>query len=131
MNYDKATESVQLLNLKLDANGLIPAIIQDDVNDQVLMMAYMSLESLSISIAEQRTCFWSRSRQELWRKGDTSGHIQLIKSIALDCDNDTLLVRVEQSGAACHNGTRSCFIKIGLYSSDGVRESIPNSKDRN
>ena len=115
MNYDKATESVQLLNLKLDANGLIPAIIQDDVNDQVLMMAYMSLESLSISIAEQRTCFWSRSRQELWRKGDTSGHRQLIKSIALDCDNDTLLVRVEQSGAACHNGTRSCFINIGLY----------------
>ena len=131
MNYDEAKKSVQLLNLKLDGNGLIPAIIQDDVNDQILMMAYMSLESLSISIAEQRTCFWSRSRQELWRKGDTSGHIQLIKSIALDCDNDTLLVRVEQSGAACHNGTRSCFINIGLYSSDGVRESISNSKDRN
>ena len=131
MNYDKATESVQLLNLKLDANGLIPAIIQDDVNDQVLMMAYMSLESLSISIAEQRTCFWSRSRQELWRKGDTSGHIQLIKSIALDCDNDTLLVRVEQSGAACHNGTRSCFVDIGLYSSDSFRETNSKSKDKN
>ena len=115
MNNDKATESVQLLNLKLDANGLIPAIIQDDVNDQVLMMAYMSLESLSISIAEQRTCFWSRSRQELWRKGDTSGHRQLIKSIALDCDHDTLLIRVEQIGAACHNGTRSCFVDIGSY----------------
>ena len=131
MNYDEAKKSVQLLNLKLDGNGLIPAIIQDDVNDQVLMMAYMSLESLSISIAEKRTCFWSRSRQVLWRKGDTSGHIQLIKSIFLDCDNDTLLVRVEQSGAACHNGTRSCFVDIGVYSSDSFRETISNSKDRN
>lgn len=131
MNYDEAKKSVQLLNLKLDENGLIPAIIQDDVNDQILMMAYMSLESLSISIAEQRTCFWSRSRQMLWRKGDTSGHIQLIKAISLDCDNDTLLVRVEQSGAACHNGTRSCFVDIGLYSSDSFRETISNSKDRN
>ena len=131
MNYDEAKKSVQLLNLKLDENGLIPAIIQDDVNDQILMMAYMSLESLSISIAEKRTCFWSRSRQMLWRKGDTSGHIQLIKAISLDCDNDTLLVRVEQLGAACHNGTRSCFVDIGLYSSDSFRETISNSKDRN
>ena len=121
----------ELLNLKLDDNGIVPVIVQDDINDEILMMAYMSPESLAISIVEKRTCFWSRSRQVLWRKGDTSGHVQRIKSIALDCDNDTLLVRVEQSGSACHNGTRSCFINIGLYSSDGVRESISNSKDRN
>ena len=84
MNYDEVKKSVDSLNLKLNDNGLIPTIIQDDINDQVLMMAYMSPESLSISITEKRTCFWSRSRQVLWRKGDTSGHRQLIKSIALD-----------------------------------------------
>ncbi|MBF88659.1 MAG: phosphoribosyl-AMP cyclohydrolase [Candidatus Marinimicrobia bacterium] len=115
MNYDEVKKSVDSLNLKLNDNGLIPTIIQDDINDQVLMMAYMSPESLSISITEKRTCFWSRSRQVLWRKGDTSGHRQLIKSIALDCDHDTLLIRVEQIGAACHNGTRSCFVDIGSY----------------
>tara|TARA_B100001750_G_C15027621_1_gene360158 strand:- start:15 stop:359 length:345 start_codon:yes stop_codon:yes gene_type:complete len=114
MNYEQAKKSVELLNLKLDDNGIVPAIVQDDINDEILMMAYMSPESLAISIVEKRTCFWSRSRQVLWRKGDTSGHVQRIKSIALDCDNDTLLVRVEQLGAACHNGTRSCFVDLGL-----------------
>ena len=96
-------------NLKYNSDGLIPAIVQDDENGDVLMLAYMNSESLKITLDEKRTCFWSRSRQELWRKGETSGHRQTVKSIATDCDRDTLLVRVDQVGAACHNGTRTCF----------------------
>lgn len=97
--------------LNYDSNGLIPAIIQDFHTGQVLMMAYMSKESLDISIREQRTCFWSRSRGELWRKGETSGNIQQIVSITADCDKDTLLVKVLQSGPACHTGEVSCFFQ--------------------
>jgi phosphoribosyl-ATP pyrophosphohydrolase/phosphoribosyl-AMP cyclohydrolase len=100
--------------LKYDADGLIPAIIQDVQNGQVLMLAYMNTESVRISLKEGRTCFWSRSRSQLWRKGETSGHIQQIRSISTDCDRDTLLVQVEQTGVACHNGTRSCF-QEGLF----------------
>lgn len=109
MDLSEAKTRVQEMNLKLDHNGLIPTIIQDNSNGEVLMLAYMSPESLAISLTEGRTCFWSRSRKILWRKGDTSGHKQIIASIAFDCDRDTLLVRVEQTGAACHTGTRSCF----------------------
>ncbi len=97
------------LALTFDANGLIPAIIQDDSNDEVLMLGYMNVEALQRTVAEGRVTFWSRSRQEYWRKGDTSGHVQHVKAIAVDCDADTLLIRVDQVGAACHNGTRSCF----------------------
>ena len=100
-------ESVK--DLKYAPDGLISAIIQDAENGDVLMLAYMNAESLKISLEEGRTCFWSRSRRELWRKGETSGHIQRIRSITADCDRDTLLVRVEQVGPACHTGTRSCF----------------------
>ncbi len=100
-------ESVK--DLKYNPDGLIPAIVQDAENGEVLMLAYMNAESLKISLEEGRTCFWSRSRQQLWRKGETSGHIQTIQSITADCDRDTLLVRVEQVGPACHTGTRSCF----------------------
>ncbi|MFC1583845.1 phosphoribosyl-AMP cyclohydrolase [Candidatus Neomarinimicrobiota bacterium] len=95
--------------LKYNTDGLIPAIIQDVQNGQVLMLAYMNAKSISISLKEGRTCFWSRSRSQLWRKGETSGHIQQIRSISTDCDRDTLLIQVEQTGTACHNGTRSCF----------------------
>ncbi len=95
--------------LKYNAAGLIPAIVQDKDNGDVLMLAYMNAASLKITLEEDRTCFWSRSRQQLWRKGETSGHIQTIQSITTDCDRDTLLVRVEQVGPACHTGTRSCF----------------------
>ncbi|UCH63755.1 MAG: phosphoribosyl-AMP cyclohydrolase [Fidelibacterota bacterium] len=102
-------ESVK--ELKYDPDGLIPAIVQDVENGEVLMLAYMSVDSLNISLEEGRTCFWSRSRQQLWRKGETSGHVQRIRSITTDCDRDTLLVRVEQVGPACHTGTRSCFTK--------------------
>ncbi len=109
MNFEDAKIYVEKLNLKLDQYGLLPAIIQDVENKQVLMLAYMSPESLALTLAEGRTCFWSRSRQELWRKGETSGHRQNVKTIALDCDRDTLLIEVEQVGAACHKGTRTCF----------------------
>lgn len=95
--------------LKRDPNGLVAAIIQDDENDQVLMLGWMDDEALARTLAEGRVTFWSRSRQEYWRKGDTSGHLQRVRSVALDCDGDALLVRVEQVGAACHTGTRSCF----------------------
>ena len=105
----KLTPGFNLDNIKLSDNKLIPAIIQDAETGDVLMLAYMNKESLSISLREGRTCFWSRSRQVLWRKGETSGHIQKIKSIHLDCDRDTLLIHVEQIGPACHTGTHSCF----------------------
>ena len=95
--------------LKFDERGLIPAIVQDAENGDVLMMAWMNRESLERTLEEQRTVFWSRSRQELWRKGDTSGHVQHVEEIRSDCDGDTLLVLVHQVGAACHTGERSCF----------------------
>lgn len=110
MSLNEAREQVKNMDLKLDQNGLIPAIVQDYTDNQILMLAYMNTESLAISLYEGRTCFWSRSRQELWRKGETSGHRQKIKHIKVDCDRDALIIQVEQTGVACHNGTRSCFI---------------------
>lgn len=95
--------------LKFDNNGLIPAIVVDYKTNKVLTLAYMNKESLEISIKEKRTCFWSRSRQELWRKGETSGNVQHIVSITADCDSDALVVRVDKEGPACHKGTDSCF----------------------
>lgn len=103
------TNVESMRELKYGPDGLIPAIIQEVENNEVLMLAYMNAESLNISLEEGRTCFWSRSRRKLWRKGETSGHIQTIRSITTDCDRDTLLIRVEQIGSACHTGTRSCF----------------------
>ena len=99
------------MELKFDEKGLIPAIVQDHYTKEVLTLAYMNAESLAITIDERRTCFWSRSRQELWRKGDTSGHYQYVKSLDIDCDRDTILAKVEQIGAACHTGNRTCFFK--------------------
>ncbi|MCC8076942.1 MAG: bifunctional phosphoribosyl-AMP cyclohydrolase/phosphoribosyl-ATP diphosphatase HisIE [Oscillospiraceae bacterium] len=95
--------------LKFDANGLIPAIVTDAVSGRVLTLAYMNRESLQISMEKELTCFWSRSRQELWLKGETSGNYQHIVSITADCDGDALLVVVEPDGPACHKGTFSCF----------------------
>jgi len=100
---------LDLNTLKFDENGLIPAIVVDAKTKNVLTLAYMNRESLEISIAEKRTCFWSRSRQELWRKGETSGNVQHIVSITADCDRDALTVLVEKEGPACHLGTDSCF----------------------
>lgn len=95
--------------LAYDERGLIPAIVQDAGDGEVLMLAWMSRESLERTIEEGRTVFWSRSRRELWRKGETSGHVQHVEEIRVDCDADVLLVRVHQEGAACHTGERSCF----------------------
>ena len=95
--------------LKFDQNGLIPAIVVDAVSKKVLTLAYMNRESLAISMEEGTTCFWSRSRQQLWRKGETSGNRQHIVSITADCDRDALVVLVEKDGPACHTGTDSCF----------------------
>ena len=98
-----------LERIKFDANGLVPAIVQDAATGTVLMLAYMNRESLEKTLATGTTWFYSRSRQELWNKGATSGHIQTVKEMFYDCDGDTLLVKVEQTGAACHEGTYSCF----------------------
>ena len=95
--------------LKFDEKGLIPAIVVDAQTKKVLTLAYMNKESLEISIKEGKTCFWSRSRQELWRKGETSGNYQYIQSITADCDSDALVVMVKKDGPACHTGADSCF----------------------
>lgn len=95
--------------LRFDEKGLIPAIVQDSRTKRVLMLAYMNRESLDITLQRGLTCFWSRSRQELWLKGDTSGNYQHVVSIETDCDRDTLLVTVEKQGPACHTGKESCF----------------------
>ncbi|WP_129360875.1 phosphoribosyl-AMP cyclohydrolase [Rothia uropygioeca] len=95
--------------LKYDAQGLVAAIVQQHDTGEVLMLGWMDAEALRRSLTSGRVTFWSRSRQEYWRKGDTSGHRQYVKSVALDCDGDALLVRVDQIGAACHTGTRTCF----------------------
>lgn len=100
---------VNIEDLKFDEKGLIPAVVVDAESKNVLTVAYMNRESLQNSINEGRTCFWSRSRQELWRKGETSGNVQHIVSITADCDRDALVVEVEKEGPACHLGTDSCF----------------------
>ncbi|WP_054692147.1 bifunctional phosphoribosyl-AMP cyclohydrolase/phosphoribosyl-ATP diphosphatase HisIE [Syntrophomonas palmitatica] len=100
-----------LEQLKFDEKGLIPAIIQDAASGQVLMMAYMNEESLRRTMETGQTWFYSRSRQELWKKGESSGHIQKVKEIRYDCDQDCLLFQVEQTGAACHTGHYSCFYR--------------------
>ena len=96
-------------DLRFDEKGLIPAIVVDAVTKEVLTLAYMNAESLQITINEGKTCFWSRSRQQLWRKGETSGNYQRVLSITADCDKDALLVKVEKDGPACHTGAESCF----------------------
>jgi phosphoribosyl-AMP cyclohydrolase len=97
--------------LAFDDRGLIPAIVQDAESGDVLMMAWMNRESVALTMTEGRTVFWSRSRGELWRKGETSGHVQHVDELRIDCDADALLVRVHQEGAACHTGARSCFFR--------------------
>ena len=97
--------------LKFDEKGLIPAIVQDAETKRVLTLAYMNRESLEISLEKGLTCFWSRSRGELWLKGETSGHYQYVHSLTADCDMDTILARVTQVGAACHTGAHSCFFR--------------------
>ena len=107
--------------LKFDEKGLIPAIVVDAITKRVLTLAYMNRESLQISMEKELTCFWSRSRQELWLKGETSGNCQHIVSITADCDGDALVVMVEPDGPACHLGTESCF-EYPVYQSDRRHE---------
>lgn len=109
---------ININELKFDENGLIPAIVVDAVSKKVLTLAYMNKESLEISMEKGLTCFWSRSRQELWLKGETSGNYQHIVSITADCDGDALQVMVEKDGPACHKGTDSCFENTLWESSD-------------
>ena len=122
-----------MTDLKFDANGLIPAIVQDHYTKKVLMLAYMNAESLEITIKEGKTCFWSRSRQELWRKGETSGNFQRVVSIRTDCDKDTLLIDVIKEGPACHTGSETCFfneIAEGeeAFSYEGLYEMLVGRK---
>lgn len=98
--------------VKWDADGLIPAIAQDHRSGRVLMVAWMSREALALTVAEQRGIYWSRSRRKLWRKGEESGHVQLLKELRLDCDGDVIVLQVEQlGGIACHTGRESCFYR--------------------
>ena len=104
-------ETVSVEKIKLDVNGLIPAIVQDANTNEVLMVAYMNQESLQLTIEKGETYFWSRSRKELWHKGATSGNVQRVVDIRVDCDADTLLIRVHPAGPACHTGNRNCFYR--------------------
>ena len=104
-------DAVAIDTLTFDERGLIPAVVQDAENGDVLMLAWMNRESIALTLAEGRTVFWSRSRRELWRKGETSGHVQHLEEIRVDCDGDVVLIRVHQDGAACHTGARSCFFR--------------------
>ena len=112
INTEKIILTPKTLNkLKFNADGLIPAIIQDVKSKEVLMMAYMNLESIKRTLKLGKTCYWSRSRQKYWVKGETSGHFQFVKNIYYDCDLDTLLIKVRQIGAACHTNKKSCFYR--------------------
>ena len=97
--------------IKFDSDGLVPAIAQQHDTGEVLMMAWMSREAVRITLAEGRACYWSRSRQAIWRKGETSGQAQAVKELRLDCDGDTVLLLVDQQGVACHTGRRNCFFR--------------------
>ena len=112
---------INIDELKFDEKGLIPAIVVDAISKKVLTLAYMNKESLKISMEKGKTCFWSRSRNELWLKGETSGNYQHIVSITADCDKDALLVKVKKDGPACHTGADSCFNDL-VYESDELSE---------
>jgi len=127
--------SFKIDELKFNEKGLIPAIVQDHYSKKVLMMAWMNKESLEISLREKKTCFYSRSRQELWRKGETSGNVQHISSIYADCDKDTLIVEVVKEGPACHTGAESCFFRpvylseeLKAFSYEGLYRLIQGRK---
>ncbi len=128
--------TLRIEELKFDENGLIPAVVVDAVTKKVLTVAYMNKESLRISMEKGLTCFWSRSRQELWLKGETSGNYQHIVSITADCDKDALVVTVEKDGPACHTGSDSCFTnpvwhsdKLQEFSLEGLYELLQGRKE--
>ncbi len=111
--------------LKFTSDGLIPAIVQEQSTGRVLMMAWMNRASLETTIKTGRTHFWSRSRQKFWMKGESSGHVQVVKDVSFDCDGDTLLIQVEQTGAACHEGFQSCFFRSVEQDGGAYHETEP------
>ncbi|GAA3937351.1 phosphoribosyl-AMP cyclohydrolase [Pseudoclavibacter caeni] len=113
-------ETVDVAHIRYDARGLVPVVVQQFDSGEVLMVAWMNAETVRLTLDEGRTVFWSRSRGEIWRKGETSGHVQRLVSLDMDCDGDTLLARVDQTGAACHTGTRTCFTGRRLWERDEV-----------
>lgn len=126
---------ININELKFDDKGLIPAVVVDVFTREVLTVAYMNRESLAITMKEGRTCFWSRSRQELWRKGETSGNAQKVVSITADCDKDALVIVVEKAGPACHTGSESCFFNpvwesedLQNFTVDGLMELLKDRK---
>lgn len=121
---------MSISNIKWDANGLVPTVVQDVQSKEVLMLAYMNEASLKLSQQSGYTWFWSRSRNELWNKGATSGHKQQISSIQYDCDGDTLLVKVRQVGPACHTGSYSCFTESINVNDEAIAETDIASQDR-
>ena len=121
-SYGKSTQEVSLNARFRKGNGLIPAVTQDQETGEVLMLAYINKESWERTLETGEVHYWSRSRQEIWHKGGTSGHVQKVREIRIDCDRDTVLFKVEQvGGAACHTGYRSCF--FNLVTPEGIRES--------
>ena len=124
------TEVVNATELKYDARGLIPCVVQQHDTGEVLMVAWMNEESVGLTLKTGTTWFWSRSRQELWNKGASSGHVQKVVSIDYDCDGDSLLVKVEQKGAACHTGNYSCFSYPLWNSGAGRNLPVPEPDDR-
>jgi phosphoribosyl-AMP cyclohydrolase len=101
-----------LAEIKFDADGLVPAIAQQHDSGEILMVAWMNRDSVRVTLEEGRVCYWSRSRQKLWRKGETSNQVQFLREFRLDCDGDTVLLLVEQEGVACHTGRRNCFFRV-------------------
>ena len=127
---------IDISKLKFDEKGLIPAIVVDAITKKVLTLAYMNEESLKITMEKKKTCFWSRSRQELWLKGETSGNYQHVVSITADCDYDALVVEVEKDGPACHEGTDSCFHnpvfnsdELSSFSLEGLMDLLKGRKE--
>jgi len=130
MKRDEANDPVK--TLKFGSDGLIPAIAQDAASGEVLMVAWMNAEAIERTIETGEAHYWSRSRKKLWHKGETSGNVQRVKEIRTDCDKDTLLLRIDQTGgAACHTGMRSCFswvLRKGQWAEDGVKMFEPEEK---
>ena len=123
MNQSENFARQDISNLKFDAAGLIPAIVQSSDTKRVLMLAWMNAESLDLTLERGETVFWSRSRQELWHKGASSGNTQVVQRIELDCDSDALLIFVNEAGPACHTGADSCFDSSVIYSTSDPKAS--------
>lgn len=121
MSENQDTQKSFLETVKFDDRGLVPAIVQDFETGKVLMMAWMNLESLKMTVEKKKACYWSRSRKKLWLKGESSGNMQDVHDILIDCDGDTLLLKVSQKGGACHMGYHSCFYR---KSRDGEKMEI-------